>query len=135
MGLQYSGAIRDNQNNQINGVIGAIPILKIFSGAVPGSCAAGDPGGLLATLTLPNTWINPSAGGILTQAGGPWTGLASSNGTASSFRIYDPTGTTCHLQGTVTPIGQGGDLQLTAVGVTTGLTISINNFSITRANA
>jgi hypothetical protein len=73
------------------------PKLMLFSGAVPANCAAADPAGVLATLTLPGDWMNAASGGTKTLAG-TWTGAASGTGTAISFRIKESTGTTTHIK-------------------------------------
>mgnify|MGYP000992978288 FL=1 len=66
---------------------------------------------------------------------GTWSNTASAAGTAGYFRIYDSTGTTCHMQGSVTATGGGGDLQLDNVSIANGQTVTISTFSITDANA
>jgi len=67
---------------------------------------------------------------------GTWTELAAdAAGTAAHFRLYESTGTTCGMQGTVTITGGGGDLTLNAVDLVVGQIVTITAFSLTDANA
>lgn len=129
---QYSVAVRDARNEAIETIIGATAKLYLFSGAEPVNCAAADPAGLLATLTLPANWMNDSAAGVKTLAG-TWSGVGSAAGVALSYRIKDNAGTTCHIQGTV---GEGsGDLQLDNTDIAIGQAINIATYQITDGNA
>jgi hypothetical protein len=110
--------------------VGSSGVLKIFSGSVPANCAAGDPAGLLDTITLPATFLTHSAG--VTTLSGTWSSTASGSGTAASFRVYDGSAV-CHLQGTVGT--SGADMNLTSVSFTSGQTISITSCAITEGNA
>ena len=99
MTIQRSGASRDAGMNAHATTIGASPSLVFFSGALGANCAAADPSGTLATLTLPASPFTAASGGtgVLAHAG-TWTGTASATGTAASYRIKQ--GATCHEQGT-----------------------------------
>lgn len=135
MALQMSVTLRNNRVGQVSSTVGASAKLYLFSGAVPSNCAAADPSGLLATLTLPATWLGTASSGQVTIANGPWTGTGSAAGTAASFRIKDNTGTTCHLQGTVTATGGGGDLTLDNTSIANAQNIQVTAFSLTDSNA
>jgi hypothetical protein len=129
MAFQYGVALRNNQVAQIQATIGASGTLKIFSGAEPANCAAADPTGLLATITLPAAFLT-SSGGVTTIAGS-WTTSASGGGAgtnAQSFRMYDGS-SVCHVQGNVTT-----DLVLNNVNIATGQTVSVTQFSVTAGN-
>jgi len=132
MTFQYSVTLRTNQVGQIQTTVGSSGTLKIFSGSEPANCAASDPSGLLATITLPATFLT-SSGGATTIAG-TWSTTATGTGTAASFRIYDAT-PTCHVQGSVTASGSGGDLTLDNTSIATGQTVSITTATITAGNA
>ena len=132
MTFQYSVTLRTNQVSQIQTTVGGTGTLKIFSGSEPANCAAADPSGLLATITLPATFLT-SSGGATTIAG-TWSTTATGTGTAASFRIYDAT-PTCHVQGSVTATGSGGDLTLDNTSIATGQTVSITTATITAGNA
>ena len=60
---------------------------------------------------------------------------ADATGTAAHFRLYASDGTTCHMQGTVTVTGGGGDMTLDNVSITSGQTITITSFTLTAGNA
>lgn len=133
MAIQFSVAVRNARLNAIFSTIGAAAKLLLYTGAPPANCAASDSGTLLATLTLPSTEENAASGGAETQANGPWTGTASVAGTAAHFRIMDPTGATCHAQGTV---GQGsGDLPFDNPTFASGQNVQITSFTLTDGNA
>ena len=127
MTYQYGVALRNNQVAQIQATVGASGTLKIFSGAEPANCAAADPTGLLATITLPAAFLT-SSGGVTTIAG-TWSTSASGSGTAQSFRMYDGS-SVCHVQGNVTT-----DLVLNNTSITSGQTVTVTQFSVTAGNA
>lgn len=134
MALQESVAIRNARLDAEEVTIGTAPLLKIFSGAQPVNCAAADPAGLLATLTLPSDWLGNAAAGVKSKAGA-WSGAASAAGTAASWRIKDATDTTCHYQGSITVTGGGGDLTLDNTSIAVAQVITINTSTITAGNA
>lgn len=127
MAFQFGAALRNNRVGQIQSTVGASGVLKIFSGAEPGNCAAADPAGLLATITLPATFLT-SSGGVTTLAG-TWSVNASATGVAASFRMYDGSAV-CHAQGNVT-----SDLVLNNTSLTSGQTVSVTSFGVTDGNA
>jgi hypothetical protein len=127
MAFQYGVTLRNNQVAQIQTTVGAAGVLKIFSGAEPANCAAADPTGLLATITLPASFLT-SSGGVTTIAG-TWQVAASATGIAQCFRIYDGSAV-CHVQGNTTT-----DLVLNNTNITSGQTVTVTSFSITAGNA
>jgi hypothetical protein len=127
MTYQYGVTLRNNQVAQIQATIGTSGTLKIFSGAEPANCAAADPTGLLATITLPAAFLT-SSGGVTTIAGS-WSVAASATGTAASFRMYDGS-SVCHVQGNTTT-----DLVLNNTSITSGQTVTVTQFSVTAGNA
>jgi len=134
MALQYSVNIRDAQANQIESTIGASPILEIRTGNPPANTSAVDSGILLVSMTLPADWLGVASNGAVSKLG-TWSATASAGGTAGHFRIKDSTGTTVHIQGTVTATGGGGDMELDNTNIASGQTVTINAFSITVGNA
>lgn len=134
MAFQESVAVRNARLDAEETTIGTAPLLKIYSGAEPANCAAADPAGLLATLTLPSDWLGNAAAGVKSKAG-TWSGTASAAGTAASWRIKDSTDTTCHYQGNITATGGGGDLTLDNTNIANGQVVTINTASITAGNA
>jgi len=127
MTFQYGVALRTAKQQAIITYLGVTPTLKIFSGAEPGNCAAGDPSGLLCTISLPNPPFT-AASGALTLAGS-WTTSTSTAGTAASFRIYDTAGPTCCMQGNVTT-----DLVLNNTSIGTNQTVTVTAFGDTAGN-
>lgn len=132
MAIQRSVAARDAANNAFETTVGTSAVLKLFSGSLGANCAAADPSGTLATLSLPSDWCTASSSGV-TNKNGTWTGTGSGAGTAASYRLYASDGTTCHEQGTV---GQGsGDLSLDNAVIANGQTITITQWDRTAGNA
>lgn len=127
MAFQKGVALRTAEAGVIETTVGATAILKLFSGAEPVNCAAADPAGLLATITLPADWLAAAAAGAVAKTG-TWTGTGSAAGTIASWRIYDNAVTVCHMQGNVT------DMTFDNTNVANGQAITVNTFSITMGN-
>jgi hypothetical protein len=135
MAFQFSTAARNAWLDAIEAAIGTGAILRIRSGAAPANCAAADTGTVLATLNLPSDWLAAASGGSKAMSGS-WQDLtADAAGTAGHFRIYDSGGTVCHIQGTVTVTGGGGDMQLATVTVSVGLEVVVSSFAINAGGA
>jgi hypothetical protein len=128
MAFQYSVAVRNSRLDAVETAIGVSAVLKVFSGAEPANCAAADPTGLLCTITLPADWLAAASGGTKAKAG-VWSGAASGSGTAASWRIYDSSGTVCHIQGNTT------DMTFDNTNIATGQTMTVNSFTLTAGNA
>lgn len=134
MAVQLSTTVRNARLDVIETTIGTAPVLRIRTGAQPANCAASRSGTVLATLTLPSDWMAAASGGSKALSG-TWQDLtADASGTAAHFEIMDSTVTTCHMQGTVTVTGGGGDMTLTNVGVNVNDPITISSFTLTDAN-
>lgn len=132
--LQYSGAVRNARLDAIETTVGASPILRIRTGAAPANCAAVDTGTVLATMTLPADWMAAASAGSKAMLG-TWTDAsADAAGTAGHVRFYDSTGTTCHIQGTVTITGGGGDITLDNTNIAAGQSVSITSFTLSTGN-
>lgn len=134
MALQESVAVRNARLDAIEVAVGTSPRLLLYTGAVAANCAAADPAGVLATIVLPSDWMGAAAAGSKAMAGS-WSVAASGTGNAASWRIKDSTLATCHLQGTVTATGGGGDVTLDNVSIAAGQTVTVTSFSIAAANA
>jgi hypothetical protein len=134
MAMQESVSVRNARLDAIETTIGTAPQLRLYTGTQPADCATAASGSLLATLTLPSDWLANASSGSKAKAG-TWSGTGSAAGSAGYFRIYDSTGTTCHMQGSVTATGGGGDMTLDNVVIANGQAITINTFTITAANA
>ncbi len=128
MALQLGVLSRNAVLNGITTQLGASASLKIFTGAVPANCAAGDPAGLLVTITLPNPpFAAANAGGMVLS--GTWSASASGAGTAASYRMYDSS-SVCQQQGNVTT-----DLVLNNTSIAVGQTVTITTYTLTAGNA
>lgn len=135
MAIQLSVAVRNARLDAIESTIGVSAIMKIRSGAAPANCAAADAGTVLATLALPADYMGAAAGGSKAKSG-TWEDLsADAAGTAAHFRIYATDGVTCHLQGTVTATGGGGDLTVDNVVFAAGQAFTVTGFTLNEPNS
>lgn len=135
MTIQFSVAVRNARLDAIEIAIGASAVLKIRTGAAPASCATADSGTVLAILSLPVDYMASAAAGAKTMAGTWQDASANAAGPAAHFRLYASDGTTCHMQGTVTATGGGGDLQVDNISFAAGQQFSITAFTLTDGNA
>jgi len=135
MALQLSTAARNALLDAIETAIGASAILKIRTGAAPANCAAADSGTVVATLNLPSDYLAAAASGSKAKSGTWEDASADATGTAAHFRLYANDGATCHLQGTVTATGGGGDLTVDNVSFASGQAFTITGFTLTAPGA
>lgn len=133
--LQFSVAARNARLDAFETAVGTSAVLKIRTGAAPADCGTADSGTVLATLNLPSDWLAAASGGAKAKSGTWQDTSADATGTAAHFRIYASDGTTCHLQGTVTATGGGGDLTLDNTSIATSQSITITGFTLTDGNA
>lgn len=135
MAFQLSIDARNATLQALETSIGASPILTINTSSPPADCASANTGTVLATMFLPTDWLGtPNAGNI--NLSGNWQDLsADASGTAAHFRLYDNSGATCHMQGTITGTGSGGDMTLDNTNIAVGQQITITSFSITAGGA
>lgn len=134
MTMQLSVAVRNARLDSIETVISTTPIMRIRTGAVPASCATADSGTVLATLNLPSDWMANASGGSKAKSGTWEDASADATGTAAHFRVYDSAGTTCHIQGTVTATGGGGDMTVDNTSFAAGQDFIVTGFTITDGN-
>lgn len=135
MAIQLSVTARNASLDSLETAVGASAIMKIRSGAPPANCAAADAGTVLATLNLPADWMAAAAAGAKAKSGTWQDAAADAAGTAGHFRVYASDGTTCHIQGTVTATGGGGDLTLDNTSVAAGQVLTVTGFTLNAANA
>jgi hypothetical protein len=135
MALQYSVALRNAKLDVVETTIGVSAILKIRTGAPPANVAAADIGTVLATLPLPSDWMAAASAGTKAKSGTWEDTAADAAGTAGHFRIYATDGVTCHIQGTVSATGGGGDMTLDNAVLAAGQDVIISTFSLTAGNA
>lgn len=135
MALQLSVSVRNARLDAIETTISTAPILKIRTGSAPATCATADSGTVLITATLPSDWLAAASSGAKALSGTWQDTSADATGTAAHFRIYDSGGTTCHIQGTVTATGGGGDMTLDNTSIAAAQSVSITSFTLTDGNA
>lgn len=136
MTIQLSTAVRNAKLDAIETAIGVSAILKVRSGAAPANCAAADSGTVLATINLASDYMSAAAAGAKALSGLPVSDASADNtGTAAHFRMYASDGTTCHMQGTVTATGGGGDMTVDNTSFASGQNFSITAFTCTEGNA
>ena len=135
MAIQLSTTVRNARLDAIETAIGTSAVLKIFTGSAPANCAAADSGTVLSTVSLPSDWMNAASSGSKTK-NGTWEDTSADNtGTAAHFRLYASDGTTCHIQGTVTATGGGGDMTVDNTSFASGQTFTVTTFTLSDANA
>ena len=133
MAYQFSTPARNASLDAIETAIGAAPTLELRSGAVPATCATADSGAVLATMVLPSDWLAAAATASKALLG-TWQDLsADAAGTVGHFRIKQ--GATCHIQGTVTITGGGGDMTLDNNVLAASQQVSITAFTLTAGSA
>jgi hypothetical protein len=135
MAMQYSVTLRNAQLDAVETTISTAPLLRILTGSPPATCATAQSGTLLVEMTLPSDWMAAASSGSKAKSGTWQDTSADGTGTAGYFRIVDSGGTTCHVQGTVTATGGGGDLTLDNVSIAATQSVTISSFSITAGNA
>ena len=135
MAIQFSVAVRNARLDAVETAIGASAVLKVRTGAAPASCATADAGTVLATVNLPSDWMAAAASGSKSLSGTWQDASADASGTAAHFRLYASDGTTCHLQGTVTQTGGGGDMQVDNSSFASGQQFTVTSFTLTDGNA
>jgi hypothetical protein len=99
------------------------------------TCGTADSGTVLATMTLPSDWLAAAASGSKAKSGTWQDASADAAGTAAHFRIYASDGTTCHIQGSVTATGGGGDLTLDNTSFAATQAFTVTSFTLTDGNA
>ncbi len=135
MTIQLSVAVRNARLDAVETTIGTSAVVKIRTGAAPANCATADSGTVLATINCPSDWMAAAASGSKAKSG-TWEDLsADAGGTAAHFRVYASDGTTCHMQGTVTLTGGGGDMTVDNTTFVAGQTFTITSFTLNDNNA
>jgi len=134
MSIQLSVSARNGRLDSIEASIGTSAILKIKTGAQPSDCASADTGTVLATLNLPSDYFSAASSGEMEKTGTWEDASADDTGTAAHFRLYASDGTTCHLQGSISVISGGGDMELGDISLTAGQAVLITTFTLTDGN-
>ena len=135
MSVQLSVAARNARLDSIETTVGTTAKIRIRTGAQPATCATADSGTVLATIDAPSDWASNASAGVKALLGTWQDTSADAAGTAAHFRLYDSAGTTCHIQGTVTITGGGGDMTLDNPVLELAQVVNITTFSLTDGNA
>jgi hypothetical protein len=133
MAFQFSVAARNAALDAIETTISTAPTLELRTGATPADCATAASGTLLASISLPSDWMAAASSGTKTLLGTWQDASADAAGTAGHFRIKQ--GATCHVQGTVTITGSGGDMTLDNNVLALGQQVTITGFTLTAGGA
>jgi hypothetical protein len=134
MAVQLSVAARNARLDAIEAelITGGAPVLRLFTGAQPATCATANSGTEVATMTLPADPFAAASSGTKAKQN-TWSGSGIAAGTAAHFRIYKADGTTCVIQGSV---GLGtGDLSLDNNVIANGQTVTVTAYTFTDGNA
>lgn len=134
MALQYSVTVRNAQLDAVETTIGTLPVITFRTGAPPANCAAADTGTILDTFALPSDWMAAAASGAKAKSG-TWTMSGDAAGTIGHFRIKESTNAACHIQGTVTATGGGGDMTMDNVVIAVAQAGTVNTFTLNAGNA
>lgn len=134
MAVQLSVAARNARLDAIETTAGASAKLQIRSGAQPATAATAASGTLLCEISLPADYMAAASAGSKAKSG-TWSGTGAAAGTAGHFRVVDTAGTTCHIQGSITATGGGGDMTLDNTSIASGQTVTVNTFTLSDANA
>lgn len=129
--MHYSTTVKNARLDAVETAIGTSPVMKIRTGAAPANTGSADTGTVLSTITLPSDWMAAANAGSKAKAGTWEDTSADDTGTAGHFRIYASDGTTCHIQGTITVTGGGGDLELSSTSIVAGGTVTITSMVFT----
>lgn len=135
MTIQLSTAVRNARLDTIESTTGVSAKISIFTGSMPANCGTASSGTDLADFALASDWAANASGGAKALNSLPLSTTAGATGTAGYFRIFDNAGTTCHLQGTITATGGGGDMTVDNTSIASGQTVQITGFTLTDANA
>ncbi len=132
--IQLSDTVRNAMLDAIETSIGTSPILKIRTGSAPATPAGSDTGTVVSTVNLPSDWMAAASGGSKAKSGTWDDNAADASGTAAHYRIYDSSGATCHIQGTVTVTGGGGDMTLDNVVFASGQQFTVTSYTLVDPN-
>lgn len=133
MPFQFSTGVRNASLDAIETTVGVSPTLELRSGAAPATCATADSGTVLATMALPADWMATASAGSKALAGTWQDTAADAAGTVGHFRVKQ--GATCHIQGSVTASGGGGDMTLDNAVLAVGQPVTITAFTLTAGGA
>ena len=133
MAFQFSTTARNASLDAIETTVGTTPTLEIRTGTAPASCSAADTGTLLASMILPADWAAAAATGSKTLLGAWQDAAADAAGTAGHFRLKQ--GAVCHIQGSISATGGGGDMTMDNTSIAVGQQVTVNDCTLTAGGA
>lgn len=134
MTIQVSVEVRNARLDAFETAAGATVKLQIRTGAQPANTAAAASGTLLAELTLPSDWMAAASAGSKGLTGS-WAGAGAAAGTAAHFQIMNNAGSLCHMQGSVSATGGGGDMTLDNTSIAVSQAVNITSFTLNEPGA
>ncbi len=134
MTVKTSVTVANAMLDAVETAIGTSAVMKIRAGAAPADCAAEDSGTVLATINLPSDWMAAASSRSKAKSGTWQDTVADNTGTAAHFRLYASDGTTCHMQGTITLTGGGGDMTIDNTSIVAGQIVTITGFTLNDNN-
>jgi hypothetical protein len=115
----------------IETAIGTSAVIKLRTGAQPSDAAQADSGTVVATIALASDWMAAASAGSKAFSSTPLEDLSADNaGTLGHYRVYASDGSTCHMQGSITATGGGGDMTVDNTVVAAGQDVKITSWSI-----
>jgi hypothetical protein len=126
----YNVTLRNAQMDAITTFAGAGAKLRIYDGTRPATGATATT--LLAEFTLGSPFA-PAATSATLSPTLPSNATAAATGTATWFRVVKADGTTHVLDGSAGTTGT--DMILNTTSITSGITVSVTAWSVTRGNA
>lgn len=119
MSIAITDAVGEALADALSTAIGSGAILEIRTGAAPGPDNAAT-GTLLVSITLTGSFTstNPLIGA------NPGEVLPTAGGVAGHFRLKSSGGTAL-IEGSITTVGGGGDLQMASTTVTMGIPVDL----------
>lgn len=131
MTIKLSAAVRNAMLDAIEATIGTSAVVKLRTGAPPTATSDADSGDVVATFSLASDWAAAASSGSKAFNDTPIEDAsADDDGTIGHYRVYASNGTTCHMQGTVTETGGGGDMTVDNADVNAGQAIAITSWSM-----
>lgn len=131
--MKFGVTLNNALLNQVETTIGPAPKFRLLTGPPEASPAAAQTGTLIAEIALPSDWLNAAASEQKTRLGA-WAVQAVAAGTAGHFRITSTSGATCHILGSVTTTGGGGDMTMADVVVPLGKWLVVDLFTLLAFN-
>lgn len=128
--INTANAILDEITTAIDGGTGA-GVIRLYSGTVPANANTALSGNtLLAELTCSDPSASAANNKTLTLNAITQDASADATGNATFFRVFDSSNNVV-LQGTVSAVGGGGDLQMNTVSVVAGGPVQITSCTFT----